>query len=165
MNSVPVSRGPWSEEDVERFLRASTVPMRVAANTHDGFPVVVSLWYVLRDGILHAACAPSARIVKHLRADPRCAIEVAVNDPPYLGVRGRAIAEVVDDAGGPVLKALLARYLGERDAHESRLASYLLERADDEVALRIKPIALASWDFTQRMHDLERAVEHPEAPR
>lgn len=160
MSSIPVSRGPWSEEDVAHFLRNATVPMRVAANTSDGFPVIVSLWFLYRDGILHAACSPESRLHALLRADPRCAVEIAVNEPPYMGVRGRAIAEIVDYAGGPVLKALLQRYLGEHDAAHSRLAARLLERADDEIALRIKPIGLASWDYSERMHDLQRAVTH-----
>lgn len=167
MSPIPVSRGPWSEEDAEHFLRHAAVPMRVAANTTDGFPIIVSLWFVYRDGILHAACPPGSRLLTHLRNDPRCAVEIAVNDPPYMGLRGRAIAEIVDYAGGPVLKALLHRYLGERDAETSRLATRLLEHSDDEIALRIKPISLNSWDYTERMRDLQRAVVHPHgsAPR
>lgn len=164
MSPIPISRGPWSEEQAEHFLRHATVPMRVAANTADGFPVIVSLWFVYRDGILHAACPPESRLLTHLRSDPRCAIEIAVNEPPYMGLRGRAIAEIVDYAGGPVLKALLHRYLGERDAAGSRLSQRLLQSADDEIALRIKPISLGSWDYTERMRDLERAVEHPLPP-
>jgi hypothetical protein len=43
---------------------------------------------------------------------------------------------------------LLDRYLGGRD---SPLARRLLADAADEVAIRVMPTWLASWDYTERM--------------
>ena len=42
--------GPWSEADVQSFLRDTRVPMRLATNTPSGFPVIVSIWYLYDDG-------------------------------------------------------------------------------------------------------------------
>jgi hypothetical protein len=40
------------------------------------------------------------------------------------------------------------RYLGKR---ESRLAQWLLGRADEEYVVRIAPSWITSWDFSERM--------------
>jgi hypothetical protein len=47
-----------------------------------------------------------------------------------------------------VLRRLIARYLGRDDVP---LARWLLERPGDEVALRIVPRRLVSWDYGARM--------------
>jgi len=46
------------------------------------------------------------------------------------------------------LLRLLDRYLGSRD---SGFATWLIERASTEVAIRIEPTWLTSWDFSKRM--------------
>jgi hypothetical protein len=63
-------------------------------------------------------------------------------------VRGTATATIVPDAGGAVLRRLLERYLG---GTTSDLARWLLSREATEVALRITPRTVTSWDFTARM--------------
>jgi hypothetical protein len=52
-----------------------------------------------------------------------------------------------------VLGELLDRYVGGRD---SALARRLLAHADDEVAIRVAPTRLASWDYTERMRQRSR---------
>jgi hypothetical protein len=91
--------------------------------------------------------------VRWLEADARIGFEVSVNDPPYCGVRGQARVELLPERGEAELRALLERYLGGTD---SDLARWLLSRADGEVALRIRPHWLASWDFRKRMQDAVR---------
>lgn len=67
---------------------------------------------------------------------------------PYRGVRGQARATIDPKRGEAVLTDLIRRYLGN---HETPFARWLLSRSRDEVALRIQPTRLASWDFTERM--------------
>jgi len=56
---------------------------------------------------------------------------------------------VLDDAAGEaILLRLIDRYLGERD---SAFACWLVERAHTEVAIRIQPDWITSWDFSGRM--------------
>lgn len=50
-----------------------------------------------------------------------------------------------------VLRALIARYYGSED---SELARWLLSRSDAEVAIRIEPIRMSSWDYRKRMTKL-----------
>ena len=50
--------------------------------------------------------------------------------------------------GGSILEALVDRYVGTR---ESGFARWLLSRRDDEMAIRIAPTKVSSWDFARRM--------------
>ena len=127
--------------------------MRLAANTASGFPVNLSLWYLPEGDDLLAAVHQDARIVKRLRADPRCAFEIAPNDPPYLGVRGQANAILEQAGGGALLERLLERYLGSTD---SDLGRFLLSRADEELVVRLRPSRIASWDYSGRMRNAQR---------
>ena len=141
-------KGPWDERAVEAFLEETPVPMRLACNGASGSPVLASLWFLHRDGLLWCATQRSARIASHLRRDPRCAFEVAQDTAPYRGVRGQATARLVDEEGEPVLRALIDRYLGGDD---SEFAAWLLDRAADETAIALEPRSVLSWDFSGRM--------------
>jgi len=153
-HACPVSeisrRGPWSATEVRQFLDGSTIPMRLAANTSAGYPVVVSLWF-LRDGDdLLAAVHRDAKIVGRLEDDPRCGFEIATNEPPYRGVRGQADVDLSSEGAAALLRGLMNRYLGETD---TKLGRFLLSRADEELVVRLRPNWLASWDYTERMED------------
>ena len=152
--SSPIRRsGPWTESKVREFLAEASIPMRLAANTPSGFPVVLSLWFLPENDQLLAAVHRDARIVKRLRADPRCAFEIAPNEPPYCGVRGQAIASLGPEGAGTLLERLLDRYLGSSD---SSLGRFLLGRAEEELVVRLQPLRIASWDYGRRMKDALR---------
>ncbi len=142
--------GPWTESEVREFLAASCIPMRLAANTASGFPVILSLWFLPDGDDLLAAVHQEARIAERLRDDPRCAFEIAPNEPPYRGVRGQATASLEPEGASALLGNLLDRYLGSRD---SSLARFLLGRADEELVVRLRPSLIASWDYAARMKD------------
>lgn len=135
-------------ESLEDYLRETVIPIRLACLDADGGPLVLSLWFLWREGAFWCATSPRARVVEKLRRAPRCGFEVARDTPPYRGVRGRGRAELVPERGGEILEALVDRYVGTR---ESRFARWLLARRDDEMAIRIVPTSLSSWDFARRM--------------
>ncbi|MFO0695529.1 MAG: pyridoxamine 5'-phosphate oxidase family protein [Polyangiales bacterium] len=147
--------GPWDEREVARFLMRTKTPMRLAVNTPSGFPAIVSLWFLYEGDALHAAVHESAKLVKRLRDDPRCTLEVAPNEPPYHGVRIRCFAELSRDEGGGLLRRLLVRYLGTAD---SKLGRWLLSRADGELHITLRPVSVSSWDYRERMKDASAAA-------
>lgn len=124
--------------------------MRLAANTDSGFPVVLSLWFLPEGDELLAAVHRNSRIAGRLAADSRCAFEIAPNDPPYRGVRGQANASMSPAGAGELLERLLDRYLGSTD---SSLGRFLLARAEEELVVRLRPVRIASWDYSERMDD------------
>lgn len=138
----------WSAAEMAEFLRQARIPVRLACLAANGGPLICSLWYLYDDGAIWCATQQDARLVTWLQADPRCAFEVAGDDAPYRGVRGQGEA-VLSAADGPmILDRLINRYLGDRD---SSFVRWLRSRQQDEVAIRIDPEWLTSWDFTRRM--------------
>ncbi len=129
------------------FLRASVIPVRLGIDAGPG-PLVLSMWF-LPDGVeLVGATRPDSTLVRSFERRPVCGFEVAADAPPYCGVRGRARVELDRAAGAATLDRLLVRYLGGVD---SPLGSRLRARAADEVAFRLHPVALTSWDYRDRM--------------
>ena len=140
--------GPWSDEEVERYLSGARIPLRLACNGASGHPVLASLWFVPMEGRLWCATQRSASVVSHLASDPRCAFEVAGESPPYRGVRGQGLARLHDERGESILRTLVQRYL---DDPGSEFARWLLARADRETAIEIEPRSLVTWDYRDRM--------------
>lgn len=146
---------------IAAYLDAARIPLRLACNTQSGWPFVLSLWFLHEESRLFCATTASARVVSHLRREPRCAFEVAADDPPYCGVRGQALAEIDPARGEEILRRLLRRYLGGED---SALAQRLLARGQEEVAIVLTPINLFTWNFNRRMQHLAPSHAKPCPP-
>lgn len=144
--------GAWSEAEATAFLESSTAPVRLACHTDGGRLWMLSLWYRYRDGRLECATSASADVVEYLRRDDAVAFEVSTNDPPYKGVRGNGTADIEPDPEKELLRALLERYLGGTD---NDLADMLLDEGRKEVQILIDPAKVYTWDFTNRMRDVE----------
>jgi nitroimidazol reductase NimA-like FMN-containing flavoprotein (pyridoxamine 5'-phosphate oxidase superfamily) len=141
-------KGPWSTDQIQRFLQDVRIPLRIACNGASGFPVLASLWFVPEGGKLWCATQRGSSVVSLLSRDSRCAFEVSVETPPYRGVRGTGVATLHDDRGEELLRVLIERYLGHTN---SKLASFLLARVEQETAIAIEPQTLVSWDYQERM--------------
>ena len=140
--------GPWSAAEIERHLAATVIPIRLACVAPSGWPVSLSLWFLYQDGALFCASRSGARVVRILESAPRCGFEVAGETPPYHGVRGQGVATLDRDAGPALLPRLIDRYLGP---DETPFRRWLLRDAADEVAIRITPKRMMSWDYRRRM--------------
>jgi nitroimidazol reductase NimA-like FMN-containing flavoprotein (pyridoxamine 5'-phosphate oxidase superfamily) len=143
-------KGPWSESQIGQFLHEQVIPLRLASVGGDGFPRVVSVWYVFREGRLLSVTHQDSQLVSLLRADNKVGFEVAPEQPPYCGVRGQGIASLTREGAGDLLDEVLARYLGGTDGG---LAKWLLSRREEEVLISIEPERLFSWDYRERMSD------------
>jgi len=150
MDSV---EGDWSPAETEEFLEGALVPVRIGCHNPDGGLWMLSLWYRYADGTIECATRADADIVSSLRANDGVCFEVSTNRPPYMGVRGNGTATVASD-GKDVLRSLVERYIGTTDAD---LARWLLREDCEEVAVRIDPSRLYTWDFTPRMADVVAA--------
>ena len=87
-------------------------------------------------------------ISKWLQNNPLCGFEIAGDNAPYKGVRGRGVVSVTSAINNPVLPSLVDKYLGNRN---SSLAFSLLSREETELTLNIKPTWMTSWDYSRRM--------------
>lgn len=147
-SSLILRSSAWTADGIDRFLQQTRIPLRLACVDGDGAPLLCSLWYLWEHDAIWCATQRGARLTGRLTDDPRCAFEVAGDQPPYRGVRGQGAALLSDAEGPATLGRLIDRYLGAR---ESDFARWLLSRQRDEVAIRIRPEWLTSWDFTRRM--------------
>ena len=139
-----------SKDDKHVFLATYLAPLRISVIADNGFPLICSLWFEYTNGDIWCATQKSSKIVELLTDNPKCAFELAPNEPPYFGVRGQALASIHKDDADKLLERLLDRYLGGRD---SRLARMLLKKTESEVAIRINPQQLYAWDYRNRMQN------------
>ena len=144
----PKLQGCWSGAEIASHLDRSLIPLRLAVHDSSGSPWVLSMWFLYEDGALWCATNAKAKLVAYLQAEPQCGFEVAGETPPYKGIRGKGHATLVPERGGEILLRLLERYGIDL---ESGLAKSLLAKVEDEVAVRISPSRISSWDFTARM--------------
>ena len=149
---MPTWTGAWPEAEAERYLAEATVPIRLACRTPSGGLWMLSLWYRYDDGAFHCATGANADVVEYLRADPGVAFEISDNEPPYRGVRGSGTVTIEPDDDKVLLETLLTRYLGGTD---NELATGLLAADRREVHIRIEPRKCYTWDFSERMADIE----------
>ena len=139
----------WSQDKLVSYLENTAIPMRLAASG-DEFPSICSLWFAfdpVREVII-CASHESSQLVKLLTKNAKCAFEIAPNEPPYKGVRGRGEVTLTRIDVEKTLRKLIGRYLG--DSNHS-LAQWLLSRADQEYVIEIKPSWITSWDYGHRM--------------
>lgn len=142
----PSLSGPWDFASVKQHLERTAIPIRLATVGPKG-PTVQSLWFEYREGSIWCATQSDALVVRRLRQDQRCGFEVAGDRPPYSGVRGLGVANILEGPGADVLDRLLHRY----QFSETGLAAWLTSRAASEVAICITPKEMTSWDFKKRM--------------
>lgn len=142
------SSSAWTEERVEDFLGHFEAPLRLAVIDASGYPLVCSLWFRYAEGRLLCATPLASKVATCLRANPRCGFELAPNEPPYFGVRGRGDASIKTDGADALLGELLDRYVGNRD---SEFSKWLLNRDEEEALLEIEIRWMTSWDYSERM--------------
>ncbi len=110
------------------------------------------LWFEYLDGRLLSCSSEDSLLVSSLRKHPDVAFDLSTNDLPYQGVRGRGRARCETAPDNERLLSLLQRYLAGVD---NQLARWLLNRPGPEALIEIEITWLTSWDFTDRMEDIE----------
>lgn len=140
--------GPWPRREIDTYLSTTKFPLRLGCVGRDGFPRVVSIWFMYADGVFLCASHRDSQLVNLLRNSPKVGFEIAPNEPPYYGVRGQGLAEVSGEGGAETLKQLIDHYLG---ASNPDLAQWLMSRGEDEVLIRVEIQRFFSWDYRKRM--------------
>ena len=140
--------GPWQQAQIAEFLDTATLPIRLSCVAADGFPRVISLWFLHRAGNLYCVTHRSSKLVSLLNHSDKIGFEVAPDAPPYHGVRGQGRATLTPLGEDPALELLLQRYMGDLNTDFSQ---WLLSRKEEELIVCIKPHRLFSWDYRERM--------------
>jgi hypothetical protein len=144
---MDIASGPWTESHIREYLTSTVIPVRIASTGNVG-PLVQSLWFAFDEEALWCCTQHDSVLAKRLSRDARLGFEVAADSPPYKGVRGRGLAELIPSAAATLLPRLIDRYLGDTN---TPLADWLLSRIETETAIRISQIRVTTWDYTPRM--------------
>jgi PPOX class probable F420-dependent enzyme len=115
-----------------------------------GWPHLMPMWFVARDGEVWIWTYGKSQKVKNLERDPRATllIETGTEYTELRGIQIEAEAEVVREQDQIVefAKELTVRYTEGIDSVEGDAAAALLKQAAKRVAIRFKPVRVASWD-------------------
>ena len=144
----PHLSGPWSKPQIESYLYESTIPIRLSTISPNGWPIVVSLWFMFDANRILCTSRQQSKLINFLKNNSRCAFEISRDSPPYYGVRGQGKATLLGGDSGKVLKRLHDRFIG---SEETPFRRWLLENTDEEVVVSIEPSRLMSWDYRARM--------------
>lgn len=113
-----------------------------------GWPHLMPLWYVVRDGELWAWTYGRSQKVRNLERDPRATLQVEAGET-YDQLRGVMIEARTELHRDPALVSdlgaeLLARYSG--GAITPGIQAAVAAQAPKRVAMRFVPERTASWD-------------------
>ncbi len=135
---------------IEKYLEDIRIPLRLSCQLGNGYPLVISLWYLYRDGKLYCASGSSSKLVRYLRVNSRVGFEVAADSPPYCGVRGYGRVRLYEDTGKTMLRELYGRYFSDTD---SELFTYLTADGRQEMVVELTPEKVTTWNFNDRMSE------------
>lgn len=90
--------------------------------------------------------------MEYLSKNTKCGFEIASDNPPYKGVRGYGNVKLDDDRGKEILDIIIKKYLKDTN---SSLAKFLIGRNENEVAIEIRPVNMFSYDYSNRMKDVD----------
>jgi len=129
--------------ETERIVNVASIGPR-------GWPHVMPLWYVPRDGDIWIWTYGKSQKVKNLERDPRATllIETGVEYGELRGVQIEAEAELVRDVERIVAyaKELTIRYSEGISSVEGDAEAGLRAQAPKRVAIHFHPRRVASWD-------------------
>jgi PPOX class probable F420-dependent enzyme len=134
-------------EEVADFL-AQQRTVTCATNGRDGWPHLMPLWYVVRDGELWSWTYARSQKVRNLERDPRCTLllEAGESYDQLRGVMLRAECALVRDvdAVAQVGAELAARYAG--GSLDDATGEAMRRQAAKRVGMRFIARSTVSWD-------------------
>jgi PPOX class probable F420-dependent enzyme len=138
------------QDEVLAFLDEERV-MVCATNGKDGFPHLMPLWYVVRDGELWAWTFAKSQKVRNLERDARATLQVEAGETydQLRGVMLKTDVEVVRDTGRVAELGLeiFARYGdGDADGVTDEVRAMVLKQAEKRVGMRFAERERATWD-------------------
>jgi PPOX class probable F420-dependent enzyme len=148
---MPSRRGQIKlTEDEQRELIESGRIVVVSSLGPRGWPHVMPLWYVPREGEVWVWTYAKSQKVRNLERDPRATllIETGTEYDELRGVQIEAEAELIRDIDRIVgfAKQLTIRYSEGIESVEGDAAAGLEAQAPKRVAIHFHPRRIATWD-------------------
>jgi PPOX class probable F420-dependent enzyme len=140
-----------STQEVDAFLAEQRVVV-CATNGSGGWPHMMPLWYVVRDGELWSWTYAKSQKVRNLERDPRATLQIEAGEQ-YHELRGVMIESetIIHRELEPVSEfgtELFRRY-GGGGGGGSEFLEVIRAQAAKRVALQFVPRRLATWDHAK----------------
>ena len=140
--------GVYSLNDpkVRDFLLEGTRTGKLSYAAADGRPLVAPVWFVMEEDRLVFNTGKNTAKGRALARDPRVAMCVDLQEPPFAFVQVQGIAEISEDPGDLVATAtaIAGRYLGAEQAEEFGRRNGV----PGELAVRVRPVkVLAAFNI------------------
>ena len=140
-----------NEQEVINFLQ-SKLNLQLATIDENGDPNIQPVWfdYEKDSEKLHVMTSKMSNKVHNIRSKPNVYFSIDDENFPYKGVKGKAMARIIDDHEIVISMAekINIKYLGTL---EHLLAKMLIEFAQNgtEILLEISPKFFSTWDFAK----------------
>ena len=140
-----------NEQEVVNFLQ-SKLNLQLATIDESGDPNIQPVWfdYEKDSEKLHIMTSKMSNKVRNIRSKPNVYFSIDDEKFPYKGVKGKAIARIIEDHQKVVSMAekINIKYLGTL---EHPLAKMLIEFAQNgtEILFEISPKFFSTWDFAK----------------
>jgi PPOX class probable F420-dependent enzyme len=133
-------------------LLAAQHKVQLATNGRDGFPHLVTMYYVLMDGLITFWTYRSSQKALNLRRDPRisCLVEVGEQYFDLKGVLVQGTVRRIEDPAAVIeigrrISAVFSEPLAGGDAP----AEYVEHAARKRFGYAVQPARILTWDHTK----------------
>ncbi len=133
-------------------LLASNRKVQLATNGHDGFPHLVTMYYVLIDGMITFWTYRSSQKARNLERDPRisCLVETGERYFDLKGVLVQGAARRIEE---PAMVAEIGLRItasfSEPMADGGALTEYVEHAARKRLGYAVEPVRVISWDHAK----------------
>lgn len=143
----------WAPEHLTRFVRQARIAVMSYVRA-DGRPGQAPIWYVEREGVLHANVGTGSPKHRALRRDPRVSVTIHDDRPPYRAVAFDAVVDLVDQPVRAETDGIERRYFGRigGNAYRKMVAEQEAQVGFTEITMR--PIDVRGFDNTVGLHPL-----------
>jgi PPOX class probable F420-dependent enzyme len=135
---------PMTDEQARAFLAEGTRTGKLATTRADGRPHVAPIWFVLDGDDLVFMTGANTVKGKTLRRDPRAALTVDLEQPPYAFVMVEGSVTLSEDLAEmlPLSIAIARRYVGDAQAEEYGRRNAV----EGELLVRLRPEKIIGVD-------------------
>ncbi len=133
-----------TDEQTRAFLAEGTRTGKLATTMADGRPHVAPIWFILDGPDLLFMTGANTVKGRSLRRDPRAALTVDLEEPPYAFVMVQGSVEISEDLDEmlPVSIAIARRYVEESEAE----AFGRRNAVEGELLVRLRPDKIVAVD-------------------
>jgi nitroimidazol reductase NimA-like FMN-containing flavoprotein (pyridoxamine 5'-phosphate oxidase superfamily) len=140
-------------DETSEFLAAGR-KVQLATNGQDGFPHLVTMYYVLTGGLITFWTYRKSQKALNLRRDPRisCLVEEGGEYFDLRGVLVQGVARRIEDQAaiaeiGRQITAVVGGAMA--DAEPGALSAYVEHAASKRIGYVVEPSRIISWDHTK----------------